>query len=229
MSSEKNKGASALSGLNPTAKIALIIGIPLVLLVVIAVSIFGYVNSVRNEGIRQEAALVAQYQDNQNELSTYILQFNESLGIADRSSERLNTILSEAIKGRYDGNMEPGTNGSMFSAIAEAYPDLTASTESYEKVQDLVVSGRNAYKNKQSMLLDRIRVYETWSESGLVKSQVVNSLGFPSDRLEARVGQDVARGVDALDRMKTLVLVGEAIESYETGTTDSLIKPNEDF
>lgn len=217
------------SVMNPLLKKGLFIGAPLVLLLIVGISIFGYTNNVRNEGIRHEAALVAQYQDNQNELSTYILQFNESLGIADRQSERLNTILVEAVKGRYDGNMEPGTGGSMFSAITEAYPDLTASTASYEKVQELVISGRNAYKNKQSMLLDRIRVYETWSESGLIRSSVVDSLGFPSERLEARVGGDVARGRDALDRMKTLVLVGEAVESYETGTTDSLLKPNEDF
>lgn len=201
------------------------IGTPILVLVIFALSIYGSVNSVRNEGIRHEAALVAQYQDNQNELSNYILKFNESLGIADRQSERLNTILVEAVKGRYDGNMEPGTSGSMFSAIAEAYPDLTASVESYAKVQDLVVSGREAYKNKQSMLLDRIRVYETWSETGLIKSQVVDMLGFPSDRLEARVGNTVLRGEDALDRMKTLVLVEEAIESYETGTTDPLLVP----
>lgn len=205
---------------------ALVGGAVAVLVLVIGVfSTLGYVNGVRNTGIQYEQSLNAQYQSNQNELSTYILQFNETLGIADKQSAELNAILVEAVKGRYDGAMEPGTGGSMFSAIQEAYPDLTANTEMYARVQDLVVSGRNAYKNDQDLLLDKIRVYETWKDTGLVKSMVVNSLGFPSDRLEARIGNDVERGEDALDRMKTLVLTDAAVEAYTDGTQDPLIVP----
>lgn len=203
------------------------IGITLLVLVIGVFSTLGYVNGVRNTGIEYENSLNAQYQSNQNELSTYILQFNETLGIADKQSAELNSILVEAVKGRYDGAMEPGDEGSMFSAISEAYPDLTANTAMYARVQDLVVSGRNAYKNDQDLLLDKIRVYETWTDTGLFKSVVVNSLGFPSDRLEARIGTDVVRGDDALDRMKTLVLTDAAVEAYGDGTQKPLIEPKD--
>lgn len=185
---------------------------------------FGKVNGLRNDLIQKEASLVAQYKDNQNELSTYILQFKESMGVAGKGSERLEEILTEAVKGRYDGNMEPGTGGSMFSAITEAYPDLTATTESYNKVQDLVVSGREGYKNKQTKLLDMIRDYDTWRESDLVNSFIIkNFLNAPTDRMKVTVGEQTFKGQDALDKISQIVLTKDAIDSYETGETDALI------
>ena len=185
---------------------------------------FGKVNGLRDNLIQKEASLVAQYKDNQNELSTYILQFKESMGVAGKSSERLEEILTEAVKGRYDGNMEPGTGGSMFSAITEAYPDLTATAESYNKVQDLVVSGREGYKNKQTKLLDMIRDYDTWRESDLVNSFIIKSwLKAPTDRMKVTVGEQTFKGQDALDKISQIVLTKDAITSYETGETEALI------
>lgn len=204
--------------------IVVIAGVVVVALVAV-MGIYGYFNGLRNEGIRREAALVAQYQDNQNELSNYIVSFKESLGIAEQGADKIDQILLDAVKGRYDGAMEPGTGGEMFSAISEAYPDLTATTESYAKVQDLVVSGRAAYKNKQSLLLDKIRSYETWKESGFIQSSAINALGFPSERMEVRIGERTLTGDAALNEMKSLVLVSDAVESYETHTTEPLITP----
>lgn len=200
------------------------------LVIIIAAVTFGNINTINGEGVRREAALVAQYEDNRNELSSYITKFNESLGIADRQSSKLNEILTDAVKGRYDNDssLEPGTGGAMFSAITEAYPDLTASVESYAKVQDLVVSGRDAYKNKQSKLLDMIRDYTEWSESDLFKRMVIDALGFPGDTLKV-TGADgtVYRGEDALDRISQIVLTQDAVDAYESGTQDPLLTPEQ--
>lgn len=203
-------------------------GIIAIIVLIVGSSFFGYINSTRTEGIQKEAGLVAQYQDNQNELSTYLLQFNETLGIADKQSEVLNAIILDAVKGRYDNDtsLEQGTGGSMFSAISEAYPDLTTTTETYSKVQDLVVSGRNAYKNKQSKLLDLIRDYNTWRETDIIRSFVVkNILGFPSDNLKVTVGENTFRGQDALDKISQIVLTKGAVKAYEDGTMEPLIQP----
>lgn len=202
-----------------------IVGIGLALFLVIALLVgFTKFNGLRNQAVSKEAALIAQYQDNQNELSTYILQFKESMGVAAKGSERLEAILVEAIKGRYDGNMSPGTDGSMFSAIAEAYPDLTATTESYAKVQDLVVSGRNAYKNKQTKLLDMIRDYETWRETDLINSFIIrNWVGAPTDRLKVTVDGEDFIGEAALAKISQIVLTRDAIDAYSTGEMDALI------
>lgn len=197
-----------------------------VLIVIIAIaSIIGYVNSIRDEGIAKENALEQQYQVNQNELSTYTATVLETLGIADRANTKQKEFVVEAIKGRYDGKMQPGTGGAYFSAITEAYPDTAKNAEAYAKVQDAVVAGRTAYKNQQNKLVDQIRSYENWKDQGFPRNMVVSALGFPSNSLEARVGDTRYKGEDALDYMKRLVLTDEAVKSYETGKTAPLIVP----
>lgn len=205
-------------------------GIAAFVLIIMVLSTFGFVDTTRNEGIQKEAALVAQYNDNQNELSSYLVTTYEALGIADRQSEELNKILIEAVKGRYDndGSLQPGTGGALFSSITEAYPDLSGNTELYGKVQDQIISGRNAYKNKQTLLTQQIANYNTWRESGLFKSFVVKQLGFPSDRLVVTANGQKVRGEDALDQIATLVLTDEARESYDSGTLDPIIMPRGD-
>lgn len=202
-------------------------GIAVLVVLVLGFSLFGTFNSVQKEGKGQENRLEAQYKANQNELSTYILQFKESLGVADKGTAKLDVVLSNAIAGRYDGAMEPGSGGELYSAITEAYPDLTATTESYAKVQDLVVSGRAEFRNQQNKLSNMISTYETWMDSGLIQSKIVKMSGFPSDSLEARIGNDVYKGEEALEKMKQQVLAEEAVTSFETGTTAPLIEPDE--
>lgn len=189
-------------------------------------SIYGFFNKINSEGVQKETALVAQYKDNQNELSAYVLKFKEALGIADRQTDKLDEVLTDAVKGRYDGNMEPGTGGSMFSAITEAYPDLTQTTKSYEKVQDLVVSGRDAFKNKQSKLLDMIRDYDTWRNTGLIRSGFIEDR-FPSDSLTVTDNGESYRGDAALERMRNIILTEDTVETYEKGTQEPLILPED--
>lgn len=206
----------------------LIGAVVVLVLIIVGFSIYGSINGTRGQAITKENQLVAAYQDNQNELSTYILQFNETLGIADKQSDVLNDIILNAVQGRYDndGSLQPGTGGTMFSAIAEAYPDLTATTETYAKVQDLVIAGRNAFKNKQTHLLDLIRDYNTWRESDLFRSFLLkNIIGAPTDNLKVTVGDDTYRGEEALDKISQIILTDEAADAYETGTQGPLITP----
>lgn len=218
-----------MAALTPGVKKLIIfggIGITLIIALIIG---YSTINGARGGAIQRENRIVAQYQDNQNELARYILSFNETLGIADRQSATLNTILSDAIQGRYDGNMEPGTGGSMFSAIAEAYPDLTATTETYAKVQDLVISGREAFKNQQSKLIDIINEYKTWTTSDIFRSFVLDTfVGTPTDLMVIEDGGQTYRGQDALDRASRVIITPEVEVIYDTGTQEPLITPNSD-
>lgn len=195
---------------------------------IILVSVYSSINSIRGTAVGKETALVAQYKDNQQELSSYILTFNESLGIADRQSNKLNDILLDAAKGRYDNDtsLEPGTGGAMFSAISEAYPDLTATSEVYANVQSLVVSGRTTYKNKQTKLLDMIAGYNTWTEEDLFRKFVLDSIvGAPTDNLAVIDAGKTYYGPAALEQISQIVLTQDAVDAYETGTQNPLIMP----
>ena len=200
--------------------------IPLVAILVIVVVVFSTFNGIQKEGVDKETALNAQYLDNQNELGSFISTFYEQLGIADRKSDKLNAILTEAVKGRYEGetSAQPG-QGQLFSAITEAYPDLTQNLSVYDKVLDTVSSGRAAYKNKQTKLLDMLRSYDRWRNRGILHKMLVNTAGYPSDGLEARIGTKVVKGDAARDQMYLIVLPSDAAEAYTTGTMEPMTIP----
>ncbi|MBI5045308.1 MAG: hypothetical protein HZC02_05275 [Candidatus Levybacteria bacterium] len=196
----------------------------LLLLCVIGGSIYSYINGIRNEGIKRENQLTAQYLSNQNELSTYISGFYELVGVAQAGTDALDQVLEDAVKGRYDEDGF-GSGSPLFTAISEAYPDLTGLTELWGKIQDYISAGREAYKNIQNKLLDMLQSYDTWRETGFLKSTIVNMFGFPSSRLKATVGDQTWTGPQALDKMYQIVLTSKAQEAYESGTLDPLTVP----
>ena len=191
-------------------------------------SCYSWVNGLRNDGITKERALSAQYLDNQNHLSAFISGFHEQVGLAEAQSDKVNTILEDAVKGRYEGQGGGYTVDSpFFNAIFEAYPEasLEQLLENWGKIQDYVVAQRGGYRNVQSKLLDMIREYDTWRETGFVKSAVVRQLGFPSNRLEARIGDTVVVGEAARQKMLQIILTKAAKDAYESGEMEPLQVP----
>lgn len=181
-------------------------------------------SSTKSEGVRMEQGLNAQYLDNQNELSSYTSTFYETIGVANLKSDKMDKILSEAVKGRYEGHTsaQPG-QGQLFSAITEAYPNLDLKL--YDKIVDFIKSGREAYKQKQSKLLDMLRQYDTWRNDGLFHPSIVRFLGFPSQNLEARIGTTVKRGEEARNQMYLIVLTDSTVDAYQTGRQNPLPIP----
>lgn len=207
-----------------SGKVWVVVLIVLAVLGLSVLGVYGYVNGLRSESVRQETGLNTQYLSNQNYLSTFISGFYEQVGVADRKSERLETILTEAIKGRYD---EGGfsADGAFFAAVVEAYPQL-GDVQIYDKIVDYVASQREGYRNIQDKLLDMLRTYDAWRQDGLIQSRIIAGiLGVPTERLEARIGEDVVRGTDARERMYRIVLASQAREAYETGTMEPLALP----
>lgn len=199
----------------------------LIAVIVLVTSCYSYTNNVRNTGIEKEQQLTAQYLDNQNYLSAYISGFHEQVSVAQAQSAVLDEILLDAVKGRYDeGGFD--VDSALFAAVVEAYPEASAQTllSNWGKIQDYIASQREGYRNQQSKLLDILRSYDSWRKTGFVKNFVAGSvLGFPSENLEARVGDTVLRGPAARDKMYQIVLTRDAIKAYETGEMDPLEVP----
>jgi hypothetical protein len=206
----------------------IIVGALLLLLIIGGGSCYGTMNSIQQEGVAQETALSAQYLDNQNELSSYKASFYEQIGVANLKSEKMDQILEDAVKGRYDGNSSAQPDrGQLFSAIVEAYPDLKG-LDIFDKIVDHIRAGREAYKQKQSKLLDMLRAYDRWRGSGIIHSRLVKMAGFPSEHLEARIGTSVKRGAEARDQMYLIVTTADTKKAYETGTDEPLQVPGND-
>ena len=105
-------------------KALIISGAILGALVLGAIGIYGYANGLQKEGVARETELNAQYLDNQNELSTYISKFYETVGIANLKSDKMDQILLDAVKGRYEGHTSAQVGqGQLFSAINFTRPE----------------------------------------------------------------------------------------------------------
>lgn len=191
-------------------------------------SAFSYVNAIWNEGLAQERQLTSQYLDNQNVLSAYISSFYEQIGVAQAQSDVLDEILLDAVKGRYDDGGF-AVDSPMFAAVVEAYPEAGVAElmENWGRIQSTISAGRESYRAVQSKLLDQLRAYDTWRQRGLIRRIIVRMLGFPSENLEARVGEMVLSGEMARMKMYQIVLTSEAIEAYETGVMDPLEVPSD--
>jgi len=98
-------------------------------------------NGIQKDGVNYETQLNAQYLDNQNELGSYISGFYEQVGVANLKSQKMDQILTDAVKGRYDGNASSAQvgHGQLFSAIQEAYPNVDLSV--YDKILNYVQAG----------------------------------------------------------------------------------------
>lgn len=185
---------------------------------------YTYLNGLRTQSVRQENALNAQYLSNQNYLSAFISGFYEQVSVADRKSEKLERILVDAVKGRYEDDGFTA-DGAFFAAVFEAYPEL-GDLNVYDQIVSYVKSQREGYRNMQDKLLDMLRTYDSWRQDGIVQSRVVATmLGIPSQRLKASIGKDVVYGEDAYERMLTIVLASQAQEAYETGTMEPMELP----
>lgn len=208
-------------------KIAVIVSATIVLtLCVTTFGVYGFVNNTWNEGVGLERQASAQYPDCQNNLSAYISGFYEQVGVAQVQSDVLNNVLLDAVKGRYEeGGFAVGSP--MFAAIVEAYPEAGVAElmANWGKIQDYISAGREGFRNCQSKLLDVLRAYDTWRQTGLLRRIVVRNLGFPSENLEARVGEMVFIGEPARSKMYQIVLTSEALAAYESGTMDPLQIP----
>lgn len=192
---------------------------------VLVIAGYGKVNNFRGQVIARETALSAHYQNDQNQLSSYVLGFSEQTGIADRQAQQLRTILTDAVKGRYDGKLSAAQvgQGTLFSAISEAYPNIDL--KSYDKIVEYIQKSREEFRQKQESLLTDVAGYENLLYGDLINNLLTNILGAPTRQLQARNGKTVVYGEAALAQIKTIVTDSTTSKAFEDGAMKPLAAP----
>lgn len=121
---------------------------------VVLIAVMSYI-AANNDGVRMEAAIKAQYEQNKNVLAQYGQKIAEAAQVPAMARDDLTKVVTAAIEGRY------GDKGSQaaFQWIQEQNP--STDPELYRKIQQLIESGRDEFKNSQARLVDLKRNYET--------------------------------------------------------------------
>lgn len=148
-----------------------------VALIVFVGSIIGYGVSVNNTAVRTENSLVAQYEQNQNNLSQYSNKIVEMVQVPEMYKNDYKDVITSALTGRY------GANGSQAQFQWLKEHNINFDSSLYGKIQDEMAIGRDKFENEQKKLIDRKRVYEdalgTFPHGVLLKA-----LGFPTDKIK---------------------------------------------
>lgn len=188
-------------------------------LVLASLGLLRYYHSVQRQGAALEKKLNILYESNQIQLNSYIDKFYNIAGMASLKSDRMDEILIDACKGRYDGktSAKPGP-GQLFSAIAEVYPPLDR--ELYEKIFESVSQGRWAYKHKQSKLAGLLYQYDQWCKTKDIPQKWMVG-GFPSQTLETRVGSETIRGAEARLQMYLIVTTNPERDASKGGVVNA--------
>lgn len=207
---------------------AIIGGFLAFVLLVSTIVYFVQKNSYINSTISMERGLSAQYRDAINTLSSYSAGFTEQAGVAGVSADRFGQIMRDVIEGTIPvetGSGGIGVGSPLFVALARAYPDLSGVTGAYDRIIDYIQKNRAKFAGVQSALQDKVRSYEDHI-SGSWRSRRWLEGKYPSPRLEAQIGpSDIARGLEALTRMKTIVATADSNRAFQTGVDTPLTIP----
>lgn len=125
-----------------------------------------------NKGIGLDAGLKAQYESNQNNLSTYYQKVAEAAQVPGMMTDDLKKVAEGALAGRY------GADGSraVFQAIREQNPQV--SEKLYVNLQNLIEASRDSYKAGQDTLIDKVRV-ATVEYGKMPGGFIMGLMGFP--------------------------------------------------
>lgn len=204
-------------------KVMLVGGIAILLILLAGWGIGTYVD-VRNTGRSQELALTRQWKTMIANYGQWRLGMADKLTIAREKRDAINKILVDAVTGRYDKPGQEGTvnTQAVFSAIKEAYPDLSGLGIFDEVLKD-IQAGRERFAREQAQMADQVRSYNDWCTTGsLLHPTFVRWAGFPSGILEAQIGNKVYHGREALDKMSQVIVGSDTNQIFDSGVDQAL-------
>lgn len=169
-------------------------------MMLVGISIIMYAVSIRNDFVRLENAIHANYEDSKNVHSNYVLKIKEMAQVPKMATEQLTKIVREAIQGRY------GDDGSkaVFQFIQEQNP--TVDPQLYTNIQKEIAGGRTDFENKMRVVIDSKRVSHNMLDD-TVGGFVLEFMGMPRKNIGYNGGKDDY----------PVIMAAQSAETFKTG------------
>jgi hypothetical protein len=142
--------------------------IALVSVVAVGLSFVG----VNNNCVQMENGVTAQYEQNKNNYDNMWKKFKEASQVNESYASDVKKAFTDAIQSRYGGS---GAKAAIL-VLKEHNPNLDPST--YNKLEQLIDSGRSQFAAEQTMLIDKKRTYQNYTGT-FPNSVISRTLGFP--------------------------------------------------
>lgn len=161
-----------MSNLKPWMVVAIVFGI----FFIACLASIGYAVGKYNTAVRLENTIVAQYEQNQNNLSQYTNKIMEMVQVPSMYKNDYKEVVMDALQGRY------GKDGSkaMFQWLKEH--NINYDSSLYTKIQDAIVVERDKFEFEQKKLIDRKRVYDNMLGT-FPDGVFLRVFGFPTEKI----------------------------------------------
>lgn len=206
-----------LSWIKKNAILVVIAGIVLVL----GLSWYITKQSVISAGNSKEATLSASYADGANYLSNCVVKTHQAANVAEANADAFDKVIKDAIAGsggaeHVDLGTTAGRNA-FLPILVQAYPDLKGQTDLFDKVVNVIVGCQDDFRNKQSVVQDQVRAFNTW-RTGSWKVRTFGGGSFPNDNLVVDIpGVDSVTGQAALKKIRQPIVDAVTSDTYQTG------------
>lgn len=127
-----------------------------------------------NEAVSLEKTTKAQYLDNKNEYDAFWKKVKEVAQVPEKYKNDFKEVLVSETEAKFG---EGGSNA-MFQWFKDR--EINFDAGQYQKIQNVIESGRNDFKRAQSSLLDKQRKYETHLDKAF-GSMVSGIFGMPKE------------------------------------------------
>lgn len=154
-----------------TVKGAILLAV-LVVLVIFGSILAGSAISFRNECVRMENGIAAQYEQNKNSYDQYFKTVKEMAQVPEIMTNDFRKLYDGVMAGRYG----KGGSKAVFQWLKEQNPQLPQ--EVYVKLQTAIEAGRNRFAADQQMLIDKTREYKNYYQT-FPNNIWAKAMGYP--------------------------------------------------
>ncbi len=164
-----------------------------------------YAVSVRNDFVRLENAIHANYEDSKNVHSNYVLKIKEMAQVPKMATAQLSQVIEKAIQGRY------GDDGSkaVFQFIQEQNP--TVDPALYTNIQKEIAGGRTDFENKMRIVIDSKKTAHNMLDD-TVGGFVLSFMGMPRKNI----------GYNGQKDDYPVIMSGQSAETFKTGIDEGV-------